>query len=79
MQVEVSEDIFSDEVKVLEGLSKRIQKDMKDLLGITASVKLVEPKTIQRSESTSHLRVRGYPFRWKLRQHFSVRSFHVYK
>ena len=50
VQVEVSEKVFSDEVKVLEGLSKRIQKDMKDLLGISASVKLVEPKTIQRSE-----------------------------
>ena len=50
VQVEVSEKVFSDEVKVLEGLSKRIQKDMKDLLGITATVKLVEPKTIQRSE-----------------------------
>jgi len=50
VQVEVSEKVFSDEVKVLEGLSQRIQKDIKDLLGISASVKLVEPKTIQRSE-----------------------------
>ena len=29
---------------------KRIEKDIKDLLGVTAAVKLVEPKTIQRSE-----------------------------
>jgi phenylacetate-CoA ligase len=50
IQVEVSETIFSDEIKVMESLSRRIQKDIKDLLGISATVKLVEPKTIQRSE-----------------------------
>jgi phenylacetate-CoA ligase len=50
VQVEVSEQIFSDEVKVLEGLSKRIEREIKDLLGTSCRVKLVEPKTIQRSE-----------------------------
>ena len=50
VQVEVSEHIFSDEVKVLEGLGKRIEREIKDLLGTTCKIKLVEPKTIQRSE-----------------------------
>ncbi len=50
VRVEVSEDIFSDEVRVLENLAKRIQTEIKDLLGVTCTVKLVEPKTIQRSE-----------------------------
>jgi phenylacetate-CoA ligase len=50
IQVEVSEDIFSDEVKVLERLGKKIEREIKDLLGTTCKVKLVEPKTIQRSE-----------------------------
>lgn len=50
VEVEVSEDIFSDEIKVLENLSNRIQADIKDMLGVTCKVKLVEPKTIQRSE-----------------------------
>ena len=50
VEVEVSEDIFSDEIKVLENLTKRIQMDIKDMLGVTCRVKLVEPKTIQRSE-----------------------------
>jgi len=50
VQVEVSEEVFSDEVKVLEALSKRIQGEIKDLLGVSCSVKLVEPKTIARSE-----------------------------
>jgi phenylacetate-CoA ligase len=50
VQVEVSEEVFSDEVKVLEGLGKKIKNDIKDLLGISAKIKLVEPKSIQRSE-----------------------------
>jgi len=50
VEVEVSEDIFSDEIKGLENLTKRIQMDIKDMLGVTCRVKLVEPKTIQRSE-----------------------------
>ena len=48
--VEVSEDLFSDEIRKLETLSRSIQKDIKDFLGVTCKVKLVEPKTIQRSE-----------------------------
>lgn len=48
--VEVDERIFSDEIKILQSLSRRIEKEIKDMLGVTCSVKLVEPKTIQRSE-----------------------------
>ncbi len=50
VQVEVNEAIFSDEIKALETLSKRIEHEIKDLLGVSTEVKLVEPKTIQRSE-----------------------------
>jgi phenylacetate-CoA ligase len=50
VQVEVNEAVFSDEVKGLEALSRRIEYDIKDLLGVSCRVKLVEPKTIQRSE-----------------------------
>jgi phenylacetate-CoA ligase len=50
VQVEVSEKTFSDAVKVLEKLKSRIESEIKDLLGISCNVKLVEPKTIQRSE-----------------------------
>jgi phenylacetate-CoA ligase len=50
VQVEVDERLFSDEVKVLQALSRRIEKEIKDMLGVTCTVKLVEPKTIQRSE-----------------------------
>ena len=50
VQVEVNEQSFSDEIKVLQGLSTRIQKEIKDMLGVTCKVRLVEPKTIARSE-----------------------------
>jgi phenylacetate-CoA ligase len=50
VQVEVMEDLFSDEIKILENLNKRIEREIKDLLGVSCRVKLVEPKTIQRSE-----------------------------
>ncbi len=50
VQVEVNERLFSDEIKVLQALAKRIEKEIKDMLGITCTVKLVEPRTIERSE-----------------------------
>jgi phenylacetate-CoA ligase len=48
--VEVSETVFSDEVKQLEKLSQTIQAEIKDLIGSTCKITLVEPKTIARSE-----------------------------
>jgi phenylacetate-CoA ligase len=52
VQVELTEKQFAgaDEVKVLQKLEGQLKKDMKDYLGITAKVKLVEPQSIQRSE-----------------------------
>ena len=52
VQVELTEKQFdgADEVKGLQRLESQLKKDMKDYLGITAKIKLVEPKTIQRSE-----------------------------
>lgn len=50
IRVEVSEAIFSDQVKVLEELGKRLQREMDSVLGIAASIKLVEPRTIVRTE-----------------------------
>ncbi|KAF5036966.1 Phenylacetate-coenzyme A ligase [anaerobic digester metagenome] len=50
VQVEVDEKIFSDEVRKLQRLEGKIQKNIKEFLGVTALVKLVEPRAIQRSE-----------------------------
>ena len=50
VQVEVHEKVFSDEIKNLQSLGRKIEKDIKDLLGVNAAVKLVAPKSLQRSE-----------------------------
>jgi phenylacetate-CoA ligase len=47
--VEVSDKIFSDEIKKLEVIEKRIKEEIQSQLGISVEVKLVEPKTIERS------------------------------
>ncbi len=50
VQVEVNEQTFSDEIKVLQNLSNQIRHSIKEMLGVTCQVRLVEPKTITRSE-----------------------------
>ncbi len=50
VMVEVGEHVFSDEVRGLQVLEKKISKNIKEYLGVSAKVKLVEPKTIERSE-----------------------------
>ena len=56
VQVEVTESRFAnaDEVKVLQTLERRITKDLKDYLGISAKVKLVGPKSLQRFEGKAN-------------------------
>ena len=50
VQVEVSKDFPFDEVKQLENLSRQIRKELESSLGISVTVKLVEPESIVRSE-----------------------------
>jgi phenylacetate-CoA ligase len=47
--VEVQEQFFSDEIKQLETLRKKITDKIQSTLGISIRVKLVEPKTIERT------------------------------
>lgn len=49
VQVEVEEQFFSDEIRKLEELSARIKNKLESTLGISVKIKLVEPKTIERS------------------------------
>jgi phenylacetate-CoA ligase len=49
LQVEVKKDVFSDETRILENLRNKIEQTMKSKLQISLKVKLVEPKTIERS------------------------------
>ncbi len=48
--VEMSQQLFSDEVKVIEQAERRLKDRIHTILGISARVKLVEPGTIPRSE-----------------------------
>lgn len=47
--VEVEERFFSDEIKELENLQKKIEHAVHQAIGLHARIKLVEPKTIERS------------------------------
>jgi phenylacetate-CoA ligase len=49
LHVEVKQDFFSDETRKLEALRNRIENEMKSKLQIGLKVKLVEPKSIERS------------------------------
>jgi phenylacetate-CoA ligase len=48
--VEVSEQYFSDKIKELEALTKKIAHEIQTVIGVSCRIKLVEPKTIERSE-----------------------------
>ena len=50
VQVEMKPEFFSDEVRAIERLRTRITKEIESTLGITVTVTLVEPQTIQRFE-----------------------------
>lgn len=50
VMVEVSDKMFSDEVKRLEELEKKLRHEIASILGISAKIRLVEPRTLPRSE-----------------------------
>lgn len=49
VQVEIEERFFSDEIRELENLTKKIANAIQTAIGLAVRVKLVEPKTIERS------------------------------
>ena len=50
VKVEVDEKLFSDEIRHLQRIEAKIQKNIKEFLGVTAKVTLSEPQSIERSE-----------------------------
>jgi len=50
VMVEVGDNMFSDEIRKLDELKRKIRYALQDAIGISVKVKLVEPKTIERSE-----------------------------
>ncbi len=50
VQVEIDPKYYTDEVRAIEALSKKISHVIQQALGISAKVKIVEPQTLVRSE-----------------------------
>ena len=50
VQVEVSPKMFSDKIRGLEDLTKKIKHNVESVLGISVKIKLVEPNSLPRSE-----------------------------
>ncbi|MGE4299373.1 MAG: phenylacetate--CoA ligase family protein [Desulfovibrionaceae bacterium] len=50
VKVEMSESMFTDEIKGLQRLEKKIQNTIKEFLGVTAKVTLAEHNSIERSQ-----------------------------
>ncbi len=50
VNVEMSDALFADDIRSIEAVEKRINSGLRDMLGISAKVHLVNPKTIARSE-----------------------------
>jgi phenylacetate-CoA ligase len=53
VMIEVQEQFFSDEIHKLEELKNKIKQNIQNTLGISVAVKLVEPKTIERTAGKS--------------------------
>jgi len=50
VKVEIDEKLFRDDIKSLQTMENSLSSDIKEYLGVSAKVRLVEPKTIQRSQ-----------------------------
>ena len=50
VEVELDETMFSDNVKGLESLERKLSSEIDSMLGISCKIRLVEPKAITRSE-----------------------------
>jgi phenylacetate-CoA ligase len=49
VRVEVSQEIFSDTIKGLEQIERKIEEELRSALNLSCRVKLVEPQTLERS------------------------------
>lgn len=50
VQVEVTKELLGDTISQMESLQRRFAKAIEDVVGIRATVTLVEPQSIARSE-----------------------------
>jgi phenylacetate-CoA ligase len=47
LRVEVNEDVFSDEIKFLQNISLQIERKLREIIGISAKVRLVAPESLR--------------------------------
>jgi phenylacetate-CoA ligase len=50
VKVEVTPEVFSDEIRALEGLQHQLESSIENILGLRVKVTLAEPRTLARSE-----------------------------
>jgi phenylacetate-CoA ligase len=50
IKVEVNEKFFSDEIKILQSISTQIERKVREIIGVSAKVKLVAPESLQPAE-----------------------------
>jgi phenylacetate-CoA ligase len=50
LRVEVKEEFFTDEMSQMIGLQKKLEAELRSVIGLGFKVKLAEPKSIERSE-----------------------------
>jgi phenylacetate-CoA ligase len=52
LKVEVNERVFSDEIKNLQNISAQIERKLREIVGVSAKVKLVAPESLQPADGT---------------------------
>ena len=50
VKVEMNEKMFSDEIKKIEAVEKQLKHEIESVIGISAAIRLVEPRSLPRSE-----------------------------
>jgi phenylacetate-CoA ligase len=50
VQIEMTQAFFSDSIKEIESIERRLNQDIQSMLGISAKITLVEPRSLPRSE-----------------------------
>ena len=58
---EMGEHLFADEIGKLQTLERTLQKNIKEYLGVTVKVRLMEPHSIERSEGKARRIVDNRP------------------
>lgn len=61
VRVEMGEHLFADEIGKLQTLERTLQKNIKEYLGVTVKVRLMEPHSIERSEGKARRIVDNRP------------------